>query len=98
MWCSNSTWLHRKCCVGTDFQVCIFSKTRLGSASGPHIRLLHPLLPKGKVRAVVFMRLGTRQALGLREAPACHRSGASWFPAPELWVGGWGLGRGGAAL
>lgn len=64
------------------------SKARLGSASGPHTCLLHPLLPKGKVRAVVFMGLGTRQALGLRGAPSHSGSEASWFPAPELWAGG----------
>lgn len=64
------------------------SEARLGSASGPHAGLLHPLLPKGKVRAVVFMGLGTRQSLGLRGAPDGSGSEASYFPVPKLRAGG----------
>lgn len=54
--------------MDTNFGVCIFSRAMLGSASGPHGYLPLPVPPKGKVRAEVFMRLGTRQALGLRGA------------------------------
>lgn len=71
------------------------SEARLGSGSGPHACLLHPLLPKGKVRAVVFMGLGTRQSLGFRGDPDGSGSEASWFSVPKLWAGGrCGQGRG----
>lgn len=68
-WCLN-----RRGTVSTDIHslhllLAQFSEAGLGSASGPHTYLLHPLLPKGKVRAVSFMGLGTRQALGLRGGP-----------------------------
>lgn len=41
------------------------SEAMLGSVPGPQACLLCSLLPQGKVRVVVFMGLGTRQALGL---------------------------------
>lgn len=64
------------------------SEARLGSGSGLHACLLHPLPPKGKVRVVVFMGLGTRQFLGFRGDPDGSGSEASWFPVPKLWAEG----------